>query len=33
VLAGFIKRIQKGAHIVSFSSPEQLDAVLAACSN
>jgi [acyl-carrier-protein] S-malonyltransferase len=33
VLAGFIKRIQKGAHIVSFSSPEQLDDVMAACSN
>ncbi|HET9010944.1 MAG TPA: ACP S-malonyltransferase [Gemmatimonadaceae bacterium] len=33
VLAGFIKRIQKGAHIVSFSSPEQLDGVMAACSN
>ena len=33
VLAGFIKRIQKDAHIVSFSSPEQLDGVLAACSN
>jgi [acyl-carrier-protein] S-malonyltransferase len=33
VLAGFIKRIQKGAHIVSFNSPEQLDDVMAACSN
>jgi [acyl-carrier-protein] S-malonyltransferase len=33
VLAGFIKRIQKDAHIVSFSSPAQLDAVIAACSN
>jgi len=33
VLAGFIKRIQKGAHIVGFNSPEQLDDVLAACSN
>jgi [acyl-carrier-protein] S-malonyltransferase len=33
VLAGFIKRIQKDAHIVSFSSPAQLDAVMAACSN
>jgi [acyl-carrier-protein] S-malonyltransferase len=26
VLAGFIKRIQKDAHVVSFSGPEQLDA-------
>jgi [acyl-carrier-protein] S-malonyltransferase len=33
VLAGFIKRIQKDAHIVNFSAPEHLDAVLAACSN
>jgi [acyl-carrier-protein] S-malonyltransferase len=33
VLAGFIKRIQKDAHIVSFSGPAQLDAVMAACSN
>jgi [acyl-carrier-protein] S-malonyltransferase len=33
VLAGFIKRIQKDAHIVSFSSPAQLDAVVTACSN
>jgi [acyl-carrier-protein] S-malonyltransferase len=33
VLAGFIKRIQKDAHIVSFSAPEQLDAVLGVCSN
>ena len=33
VLAGFIKRIQKGAHIVSFNSPEQLGDVMAACSN
>ena len=33
VLAGFIKRIQKGAHIVSFNRPEQLDDVMAACSN
>jgi [acyl-carrier-protein] S-malonyltransferase len=33
VLAGFIKRIQKDARIVSFSSPGQLDAVMAACSN
>ena len=33
VLAGFIKRIQKDAHIVSFSSPAQLDAVMAACSH
>ncbi|HET9270196.1 MAG TPA: ACP S-malonyltransferase [Vicinamibacterales bacterium] len=33
VLTGFIKRIQKGAHIVSFNSPEQLDDVMAACSN
>jgi [acyl-carrier-protein] S-malonyltransferase len=33
VLSGFIKRIQKDAHIVSFSAPEHLDAVLAACSN
>ena len=33
VLAGLIKKIQKDAQIVSFSSPEQLDAVLAACSN
>ena len=33
VLAGFIKRIQKGAHVVSFGSPAQLDNVMAACSN
>ena len=33
VLAGLIKQIQKDAHIVSFSGPEHLDAVLAACSN
>ncbi|HEV8397705.1 MAG TPA: ACP S-malonyltransferase [Vicinamibacterales bacterium] len=33
VLAGFIKRIHKDAHIVSFSSPDQLDAVRAACSS
>ena len=33
VLTGFIKRIQKDAHVVSFSSPAQLDTVLAACSN
>jgi [acyl-carrier-protein] S-malonyltransferase len=33
VLAGFIKRIQKDAHIVSFSAPEHLDAVLGECSN
>jgi [acyl-carrier-protein] S-malonyltransferase len=33
VLAGFIKRIQKDAHIVSFSSPDQLNAVMAACSS
>jgi len=33
VLAGFIKRIQKDAHIVSFSSPAQLDAVVTACSH
>ena len=33
VLAGFIKRIHKEAHIVSFSRPAQLDAVMAACSN
>jgi [acyl-carrier-protein] S-malonyltransferase len=33
VLAGFIKRIHKDAHIVSFSSPEQLDSVLAVCSS
>jgi [acyl-carrier-protein] S-malonyltransferase len=33
VLAGFIKRIQKGAHIVSFCGPEQLHDVMAACSN
>ena len=33
VLAGLIRKIQKDAHIVSFSSPEQLDSVLAACSN
>jgi len=33
VLAGLIKKIQKDAQIVSFSSPEQLDTVLAACSN
>ena len=32
-LSGFIKRIQKDAHIVSFCSPEQLDTVMAACSN
>ena len=33
VLAGFIKRIQKDAHIVSFSAPDHLDAVLGVCSN
>ena len=33
VLAGLIKKIQKDAQIVSFSGPEQLDTVLAACSN
>jgi [acyl-carrier-protein] S-malonyltransferase len=33
VLAGFIKRIQKDAHIVNFSAPEHLEAVLAACSS
>ena len=33
VLSGFIKRIQKNAHLVNFSAPEHLDAVLAACSN
>jgi [acyl-carrier-protein] S-malonyltransferase len=33
VLAGLIKKIQKDARIVSFNSPEQLEAVLAACSN
>ena len=33
VLAGFIKRIQKDAHIVSFGSPAQLDAVMTACSH
>jgi len=33
VLAGFIKRIQKDAHIVSFSSPAQLEAVVTACSH
>jgi [acyl-carrier-protein] S-malonyltransferase len=33
VLTGLIKKIQKDAHLVSFSSPDQLDAVLAACSN
>jgi len=33
VLAGFIKRIQKDAHIVNFSAPEHLDAALAVCSN
>jgi [acyl-carrier-protein] S-malonyltransferase len=33
VLAGLIKRIRKDAQVVSFSGPEQLDAVRAACSN
>jgi len=33
VLAGFIKRIHKDAHIVSFSSPAQLDGLRAACSS
>ena len=33
VLAGFIKRIQKDAHIVSFSAPDHIDAVLGVCSN
>jgi [acyl-carrier-protein] S-malonyltransferase len=33
VLAGLIKRIRKDARVVSFSGPEQLDAVRAACSN
>jgi [acyl-carrier-protein] S-malonyltransferase len=33
VLAGFIKRIHKDAHIVNFSAPEHLEAVLAACSH
>ena len=33
VLAGLIKKIQKDAQIVSFSGPEQLDTVLAACLN
>jgi [acyl-carrier-protein] S-malonyltransferase len=33
VLAGLIKKIQKDAQIVSFNGPEQLDTVLAACSN
>jgi [acyl-carrier-protein] S-malonyltransferase len=33
VLAGFIKRIHKDAHIVNFSAPEHLDAVLGVCSN
>ena len=32
VLAGLIKRIRKDAHVVSFSGPEQLEAVRAACS-
>jgi [acyl-carrier-protein] S-malonyltransferase len=32
VLAGFIKRIQKDAHIVGFSAPEHLDAVMSECS-
>jgi [acyl-carrier-protein] S-malonyltransferase len=33
VLAGLIKRIRKDAQVVSFSGPDQLDAVRAACSN
>ena len=33
VLAGLIKRIRKDAHVVSFSGPDQLDAVRAACSS
>jgi [acyl-carrier-protein] S-malonyltransferase len=33
VLTGFIKRIQKDAHIVNFSAPEHLETVLAACSS
>ena len=32
VLAGLIRRIRKDAHVVSFSRPDQLDAVRAACS-
>jgi len=32
-LAGMIKRIHKEAQIVSFSEPDQLDAVVSACSN
>jgi [acyl-carrier-protein] S-malonyltransferase len=33
VLAGLVKKIVKDAQILSFNRPEQLDAVLAACSN
>ena len=33
VLSGLVKKIVKDAQIVSFNRPEQLDAVLAACSN
>jgi [acyl-carrier-protein] S-malonyltransferase len=32
VLAGLIKRIRKDAHVVSFSNPDHLEAVRAACS-
>jgi [acyl-carrier-protein] S-malonyltransferase len=33
VLSSLIKKIHKDARIVSFSGPEQLDAVCAACAN
>ena len=32
VLSGLVKKIQPDAHILTFGSPENLDAIVAACS-